>query len=168
MWYNADMEGTELQARVAEVSEYLEKNKDGTVKVPVDLGVVLEKFNIKALNATFSSPEVSGAFDRRSKVVFVNKTDPQTTKIFTLAHELGHYFLHEQVERDILFREKNTAGITKENIEKEADAFAAALLMPESAIRKYWPIAESIQQMAEFFSVSYPAMLNRLRSLGFI
>ena len=154
--------------KVLDVSEYLAHNDDGTVKVPVNLGPVLDKYGLSAYNVRFDGlPDVAGAFDRSEKAIYINETDPQTRKIFTLAHELGHYFLHSDVERDVLFRERTMVG-HREVIEREADCFAAEILMPEAAIRKYWTVAESIQQMADFFAVSYSAMRNRLRNLGFI
>lgn len=158
---------SEIQQKVTELYEYLAKDDSGSLIVPVNLSPLLEKFNLKAFNVTFNRPDIAGAFSRKEKTVYVNKTDPQTRKIFTIAHELGHYFLHNNVSTDILYREQTING-RKPSIETEADLFAAELLMPESVIRFYWPVAESIQQLADVFAVSYSAMLNRLRYLGFI
>lgn len=153
-----------IQNKIAEIYEYIAKDDNGLPQVPVNLTPILEKFDIKAYNTSFKKPDIAGAFDRPNKTIFVNATDPQTRKIFTLAHELGHYFLHNNAA-DVLYRESKTA---KNTLGSEADLFAAELLMPESVIRFYWPIAESIQQLADIFSVSYSAMLNRLRYLDFI
>lgn len=153
-----------VQEKVYEVSEYLKKDKSGQVIVPVDLGEILQKYSLKAYDSTFKRDDVAGAFNRNKKEIYLNKTDPQTKKMFTLAHELGHYFLHSDLSADILYREANN----HDQQEREADHFAAALLMPEGTIRLYWPVAESMQQLAEMFGVSYPAMLNRLRDLKYI
>lgn len=155
----------EIHNKIAEISEYLPKDKSGAPIVPINLSIILNKFNLKAYDVEFKRPDVSGAFDRSAKEIYLNSTDPQSRKLFTLAHELGHYFLHSSVESDVLFRERTDH---KEKKEKEADQFAAELLMPESSIRAYWPIAESIQQLADIFSVSYLAMKTRLQYLGFI
>lgn len=155
-----------MRNKVLEVSEYLPKDKSGAPIVPVDLGKILQKFGLKAYNTHFSKPEISGAFDRDKKRIYLDATDPYTRKVFTLAHELGHYFLHDSQAYDVLYREKRLHD--RPELEKEADEFAAELLMPEATIRLYWPVAESIQQLAEVFSVSYSAMEYRLRNLGFI
>lgn len=152
--------------KVMELSEYLPKDKSGAPIVPVDLNIILSKYGLKAYNTTFTKAGISGAFDRDKKRIYLNKTDPYTRKVFTLAHEMGHYFLHESVPDDILYREKTHHS--KSDTEKEADEFAAELLMPEATIRVYWPLTENIQQLAEIFSVSFSAMEYRLRNLGLI
>lgn len=163
--YNYSMSST-VHDKVLEVSEYLPKDISGAPIVPVDLSAILKKFGLTAYNTTFSRPEVSGAFNRAEKAIYLDETDPYTRKLFTLAHELGHYFLHSDQDYDVLYREKRPHE--HPNQEKEANEFAAELLMPEPTIRLYWPVAESIQQLAEIFSVSYSAMEHRLRNLGFI
>ncbi len=165
MWYNEAMD-QRVRNKVLEISEYLPKDKSGAPIVPVDLDKILQKFGLKAYNTNFSKPEISGAFSREEKQIYLDATDPYTRKVFTLAHELGHYFLHDDKAYDILYREKRSHA--RPELEREADEFAAELLMPEATIRLYWPIAESIQQLAEIFSVSYSAMEYRLRNLGFI
>ena len=45
---------------------------------------------------------------------------------FTIAHELGHYFLHDKKNKDDV--DKNLQS--KEKIEKEANEFASQLLYP--------------------------------------
>ncbi len=60
---------------------------------------------------------------------------------FTIAHELGHFFLHRASSTvfvdaaPIFFRDESSSnGSQREEI--EANAFAAELLMPEDAIRQ--------------------------------
>ena len=127
-----------VKQAVAEVSEYLAKDELGNIVVPVDLGQILEKYNLKAYNTTFTQPDVAGALDRKAKKIYVNRSDPQTRKIFTLAHELGHYFIHKDRNVDILYRERDN----HDEAEREADHFAAMILIPEETIRVYWPIAD--------------------------
>lgn len=160
----------EILDKVAEVAEYLPKDKSGAPLAPVDLGAILNKYNISVYNMDFDDQSVAGAFNRDERKIFVNSTDPKTRKLFTIAHELGHYFLHQDVNRDVLFRERlpQDQHLHPEPIETEANLFAAELLMPESTIRIFWPFTESIQQLADIFSVSYIAMKNRLQYLGLI
>lgn len=67
-----------------------------------------------------------------------NPTESKTRQRFTIAHELGHFELHKQdsglfVDKEfkMLFRDQNSSSgeIRKE---QEANAFAAAILMPEN------------------------------------
>jgi len=95
-------------------------------------------------------------------------------KRFTMAHELGHFLLHKDKigngvndtpayrtsEKDDLF---NT-NITQEN-ETEANAFAAALLMPKGAIEYYVGEKKSLKEMSTIFQVSERALEIRIKNL---
>lgn len=156
--------------KVAEISEYLPKDKTGAPIVPIDLNIILGKYQLTPQYINFSDQNIAGAFDRGARCIYINSTDPKTRRTFTIAHELGHYFLHQDVDKDVLFRERppRDSHERREHIETEADLFAAQLLMPEETIRIFWPFAESIQQLADIFAVSYIAMKTRLQYLGFI
>ncbi len=52
--------------------------------------------------------------------------------------------------------------------EWQANAFAAALLMPESHVREKWELLKSPAYLLPIFRVSKPAMLRRLEELGLI
>lgn len=83
---------------------------------------------------------------------------------FTIAHELGHVLLGHVNEGT---RQKRDTSFGNSNpIERDANTFAAELVMPEQKVRDLWPGARSIQQMAEAFGVSNAAMSYRLTNLG--
>ncbi len=85
---------------------------------------------------------------------------------FTLAHELGHVVLgHVTDERS---PKRDTTFANDDPDERYANAFAAALLMPEKFVRKLYRSARDIQQLAEAFGVSTAAMRFRLKNLGII
>ena len=123
---------------------------------------------------------VSGLLVIKGDVVTlgVNKNHHPNRQRFTIAHELGHFFLHRQNsnifvddEPVVLFRDHTAAEGTK-NQEIEANAFAASLLMPESIIREQLaqqPIDAfddtSMKQLAAQFGVSVRAMIIRLTKL---
>lgn len=91
---------------------------------------------------------------------------------FTLAHELAHWILH----REEITSSQNEAtyidGVHNNKIEKQADYFASALLMPLSAVKKYYysiqgkgfTKSEVIENMAERFIVSKQAMHIKLET----
>lgn len=93
---------------------------------------------------------------------------------FTIAHELGHWFLHRDLAQARLpgFEGKilicRGIDCNTNSIERQANLFATYLLMPQSfvenAIRAFAsPLTESdIKQLAAEFCVSKQAMLIRL------
>ncbi|MCX6373029.1 MAG: ImmA/IrrE family metallo-endopeptidase [Actinobacteria bacterium] len=83
---------------------------------------------------------------------------------FTIAHEIGHFVLHEERCRPVHYGSVAEAGRAEE---READAFAAELLMPEplvrEAVREHGP---DVNRLADRFEVGRKAMQARLRELG--
>ena len=77
---------------------------------------------------------IAGRLDRRSKVVATSESLPPEERLFTAAHELGHLVLHEHA---IEHRDRPIDLLTQRpEHEKEADAFAAAYLMPSKWIAR--------------------------------
>ncbi|MEI6662823.1 MAG: ImmA/IrrE family metallo-endopeptidase [Actinomycetes bacterium] len=106
---------------------------------------------------------------------------------FTIAHELGHWILHRDAGHPVMCRAAELAGgrvITgalpdiapadkpKERPplpieEAEANAFAAALLLPAVQIRaEHATCGGSIGRLMEIFESSNAALERRLRTLG--
>jgi hypothetical protein len=72
---------------------------------------------------------------------------------FTVAHELGHYFLHSRQGKSPIIAHRRGSG----RLEWEANWFAAELLMPRLEFRK--AISEGLDEwdLAERFGVSVQA-----------
>ena len=108
--------------------------------------------------------------------IYINKNRPKNRQYFTLAHELGHFFLHkEQLEKkgeildidNVLFRQDGTYFSSKE--EMEANFFAAELIMPQLKVRPVFELFNfSIQDTANYFCVSISAMSIRLDYLDLL
>lgn len=87
---------------------------------------------------------------------------------FTVAHELGHFALnHGNAHRDTI------SSFNIDNFdpaERDANRFAAELLMPEGAVR--FAVHEagltSVEKLCNYFDVSGAAMRIRLQTLGMI
>ena len=108
----------------------------------------------------------------------INPSESSVRQRFTIAHELGHYELHNDGDElfvdkgfKVLFRDQNSSKgeIRKE---QEANAFAAALLMPEKFIREEiernsfdLTDEDSMKKLAKAFNVSVPAMTFRISNL---
>lgn len=111
--------------------------------------------------------------------IFVNSAKHQNRINFTLAHELGHYFLHRNliVDQDLvdvddtidhvhmLYRMDDAKELA--NIEREANRFAAYLLMPKDLLFQVWKaVGEDVVKCAKIFGVSTAAMSIRLEEMG--
>jgi Zn-dependent peptidase ImmA (M78 family) len=154
------------------------------LSAPVDVCILAEKEGI-SLRRDPLEDSVSGMLvvkDNQS-VIVVNSTHHLNRQRFTIAHELGHYFLHRNLanvffdESLLFFRDEKSAQGTKYQ-EIEANVFAAELLMPEQTLRER--ISEepldalddveqsALTQLANELQVSCQALTIRLMRLGLI
>ena len=88
---------------------------------------------------------------------------------FTIAHELGHWICHVVgAERPaaMFCRAKDISEDADRVVEREANVFAAELLMPEPAVRVAWQELGDVAACAARFDVSPTAMRWRLYGFG--
>lgn len=92
---------------------------------------------------------------------------------FTIAHELGHLFLHfPKVKRDhpgfpmAATRKVDQTDQAQRRAEWEANWFAAAFLMPEEPFRRYRAAGAGATDLARWFGVSQSAAEVRASTLG--
>lgn len=107
-----------------------------------------------------------------NKIIVINKKHPATRQRFTIAHELGHYFLENKPSRCFSHREDASKYDKKE---RDANRFASALLMPESSVRRTfedisgsYTTSAAISIVASKFNVSNAAAEIRLKTLKLI
>lgn len=135
--------------------------------------------------------EVSGLLVIKSgrSMILVNADHPPNRQRFTVAHEIGHFVLHAQRSVDSLYVDRRFAtfqpgqqpvytratnsGDPKQ--EREANKFAADLLMPKELILESIrrnaldPSDEQdVGRLAGTFLVSEQAMLYRLQNLSLL
>lgn len=117
-------------------------------------------------------PNWSGALDRREQtapIIWVRARDTREHRRFTIAHELGH-LLHDTVHSGELHRDVAFTDGPRAFMERDANNFAAELLMPEAfvshAVRLYG--AYEYAAIASMFEVSRPAMMYRLQNLRYL
>ena len=109
--------------------------------------------------------DVAGLIDFDKKIIYVNAQDAFNRQTFTVAHELGHYFLHRDLfkqdpERyNVLLR--RPIGQDDDPLEKEANAFAADLLVPRKYLNFYSRYADQ-QELADLFAVSMEVIGYRM------
>jgi len=110
---------------------------------------------------------VAGFIDPKQKIIYVNKKDKANKQAFTVAHELAHWLMHQ----DKLHSEPNKYAVLyrmplgspqNDEIEKEANAFAARLLVPKEMLEKYKDNSD-ISTIADIFGVSEELIGYRLK-----
>lgn len=111
---------------------------------------------------------VSGYLLPAERLVVVNAAEPETRRRFTLAHEVGHWVCQvlEGRAAPVYCRAVDVSEAADRALEREANVFAAELLMPEPAVRAAF--AGSITECAAAFAVSAEAMHWRLYNLGLV
>lgn len=128
---------------------------------------------------------ISGAilYDKETNKyrILINSDEPETRQNFSIAHELGHYFLHQTELKgcnsqgfisaiygaDNALLRKNILAESQKT-ETEANTFAAELIMPSHKMRQVFNQAKglTIEEYARIFHVSPAAMAIRVERLG--
>ncbi|MFA5888654.1 MAG: ImmA/IrrE family metallo-endopeptidase [Candidatus Paceibacterota bacterium] len=108
--------------------------------------------------------------------IAINSSKSQERQNFTLAHELGHYFLHKDkikiegiiVDSDFFDGGRALFSLDEAEIsqmEIEANNFAYALIMPSELIVQAWESLRDVESCAKVFNVSVSTMSIRLERL---
>jgi Zn-dependent peptidase ImmA (M78 family) len=117
----------------------------------------------------YLDPDVAGAIQKRANGdirIYLNAEDHPNRQRFTCAHEIGHYVRHDDGDFEYIDYRDETASLGVSADERFANAFAAALLMPEKEVRRLDTIGTSSKEMASIFGVSEAALVNRLKNLN--
>lgn len=154
----ADYEKAKLEAKNLLEKYYIKDPAVPVFELAQNLGYKIEFFKMEQLK------DVAGFTDLDKKNIYINENDPSYRQSFTVAHELGHIVLQHQPDKvGVLFRNTN---IPTTDEEKEANAFAANLLMPKPFILKvmkeYNLNKEDVNILAGIFGVSPQAMGHQL------
>ena len=103
--------------------------------------------------------KVAGLFDRQTRTITLASREPHDQKRFTLAHEFAHALYHSgpmQLRKRAARASFGSTGMRpahseRDSEEREADVFAAELLMPIELVR-----AATIQRFGEFADMNVP------------
>jgi Zn-dependent peptidase ImmA (M78 family) len=120
--------------------------------------------------------------DQDRALIGINSRNSARRQRFTIAHELGHWYLHKSkhliVDQSVMIHKRNNiSSQATSQQEIEANQFAAALLMPErfvfNTIKRRMDSGvrsseELIDVLADEFDVSNDAMGWRLINLGIL
>lgn len=144
------------------------------VKIALKIGIPVRDVQFKNI----AKDSICGGIikEKESIQIYVNKYDPINRKRFTIAHELGHYFLgHLENKGEYVDLHRDINNGNKIN-EIEANSFAAALLMEKERVEYAFNTLKKagfsdgniICELAELFAVSTSAMSLRMQKLGLI
>jgi Zn-dependent peptidase ImmA (M78 family)/DNA-binding XRE family transcriptional regulator len=144
-----------------------------------DLVSVVEEAGLRVIGADLPEDDLDGAFltvpECDAAVALINRTKPALRQRFTLAHEYGHLLLHRG--RGVIVDE--AIFQTTSPVERQANAFAAAFLMPKALIERMYNEYEFPKRrdklplygwllMTRRMQVSAHALAWRLYNLGYI
>ncbi len=148
---------------------------------PVDPELVAKHLGVQVKFEPLN--EISGLTfhgDKGNRII-VNDSHPPNRRRFTLAHEIGHFLLHQGrqlvVDSSVrVSRRDDLSSLATDSQEIEANTFAANLLMPRNfvldALREILSDDENIEaetaigMLGQRFGVSREAMQYRLVNLG--
>tara|TARA_R110002049_G_C9097405_1_gene556741 strand:- start:812 stop:1297 length:486 start_codon:yes stop_codon:yes gene_type:complete len=136
---------------------------------PIPVLEIAESNGVNVIFADFgeNSEKVAGLCDFPNARIYINEVEAPDRQAFTMAHELGHWILHRDVFLEDPDRYPVFPRFSQPNqadpLEKEANKFAACLLVPLRLLR---PVKDApVSQLASIFGVSRTMMEYRLRNV---
>lgn len=176
-----------LQPARNRATSFLAEHSDLAIDRRVDVRGLAGRIGIEITDEQFSDPSVAGFLLMKTKAghptIVVNETNSEERKRFTIAHELGHYFLHasqtvhiddlntaELSDVESVFYRNDVSSQATQLSEIEANQFAAELLMPTEKISEdiqmlranKLGLSEAVIDLAQRYQVSQAAMAIRL------
>jgi Zn-dependent peptidase ImmA (M78 family) len=155
----------------------------GFTRPPIDVERVAEHLHLRIAYAELGE-DVSGLLISKGDktAIAIQASDSPNRQRFTIAHEIGHFYLrhqfepgeHVHVDHGHVITPRNSRSSTGVDLKEiEANQFAASLLMPTKllegrikALRTGSLRDVHVTQLANEFEVSEQAMTIRLSTLG--
>lgn len=136
-----------------------ELTSNGLWSIPLNIEAALKYYGMRIFYEDMG--DLSGYLEKRSTgwIAGVNTYQSEQRQRFTLAHELGHFCLHNHLisgshKEKIFFRSAVT-----DHMEKEANEFASDLLIPKVALLEQIRSGNNkLSNLASYFNVSLDAM----------
>lgn len=138
---------------------------------PVDPIIIANELGINVRFVKFNpeNKKISGFFYAKRNEIFVNEEEDIYRQVFTIAHELGHKLLHQEWlktnDYQVLWRDASLYD-ANDIKEKEANCFAANLLVPKAILKQYYQVA-NVEELSVLFGVSRQVITYRLKNEGF-
>lgn len=122
---------------------------------------LLEAKGVRIFSLSIDTTQVDAfsVWSAETPFVFLNTMKSCERSRFDAAHELGHLVLHRH------------AGSRGQEVEREANAFASAFLMPRASVLANAPRMATVDQLVRFkpyWTVSVAAFAYRLHDIGLL
>jgi hypothetical protein len=151
----------------------------GGPDVPVPVESIAEDLLGLRIEERWGLGDTSGLLVPADRLIVLNAAEqaagrneaPLRRFRFTIAHELGHWICHANQSPDaapVYCREADLTRDADRALEREANVFAAELLMPEAVVRATWDGEPDVALCAARFDVSPTAMQWRLFSFRLV
>jgi Zn-dependent peptidase ImmA (M78 family) len=166
---NPDVAGPVADPRAGVLRErYHALFADAEIPVPVQR-IAEDLLGLQVLE-TVDLKDISGALYPATREIVVNAEEAETRRRFTLAHELGHWVCHclDGRHDPVFCRHEDIGSSADRSLEREANVFAAELVMPEPEVRVAFAERRDLKELAATFGVSPLAMQWRLYSFELI
>jgi Zn-dependent peptidase ImmA (M78 family) len=128
-------------------------------------------------------PRILGLLDPSHQIVVLNQRHLEELEAnggrlrrYTLSHEIGHWVFHADAIRSGTLNLVESGRIwcrdgSRDPIERQAEMFAARLLIPRDRLRDHvpqrpWTGWRPVYRLADIFLVSVTSMMIRLEELG--
>lgn len=141
---------------------------------PVDVHAIAEELGLGLVVDRSMSDDISGKIERHRASragyrITVNGRHSGTRQRFTVAHEIAHYVLHSDLIGDGIVDDAMYRSSRGDHIERQANLYAAAVLMPAPLVRqKFREGVRSYGEMAKTFEVSYQVAEIRMKDLRLV
>src|SRR4051812_14358580 len=138
----------------------------GNAELPVPVEAIAE--DLLGLRVVEEPLDVSGLLYPGERLIVLNAHEALVRRRFTLAHEIGHWVCQclEGTEAPVFCRHQDVAVSADRALEREANIFAAELLMPPDVVGSLYD--GSPEALSERLGVSGLALAWRLYSLGLV
>ena len=167
-------QGFRLKMAKQKAEAFLREN--GINELPVDPFAIAANHNIIVKAKPDVEAGVSGMLLRHGDtfgILYATHIQSEGFQRFSVAHELGHYFLDGHVDHLLLkdgIHSSHAGFVSTDPYELEADHFAAGLLMPSALFRRalgrWSPGLSAIESMAELCHTSLTATAIRYAELS--
>ena len=143
---------------------YLLEEMEFATAYPIDVYELAKALDIEVVEVD-ERGDGSLVIHKNHATIHVSNRVAKVRRRFTIAHEIGHLALGHKFEHSI---HRDVSPNRPWRVEREANQYAAQLLMPEKQVRLAFNAFETIDEMAEHFDVSQEALVYRLKDLRLI
>ena len=176
-YFDVIFNSIDLQVNEDRKKLFYEKYQAFKDNIPFDIARFARELQINLFGSKDFNDHQSGKieYDPISKnySIYINANHSLNRIVFTLAHEVGHFFcdkdyleknsfiLEDQRKINSLSRDSSVDDLDLIKREVRANKFAAELLMPTEKFIEIWKKTKNIEEIATLFKVSTEAVKYR-------